>query len=473
MDIKKSCAVILAAGDGKRMRSRYPKAMCQVLFKPMISWVTDWCRAAGIEDICVVTGNGGEFIKKVLPDGVQTTEQAERKGTGHAVMMAKEFLRKHSGANVIVLCADAPFVDSDVIGQSFKDHSESGAAVTVITAQLDDPKGYGRIVRGENGLLQGIVEHRDATEEQLKINEINSGSYWFNADFLLSALDELTCENAQGEYYLTDTVKIAVSKGEKAAACLWEDSSISLGANDRAGLLKLNRIAGQKVLDRLMGEGVNFYCTDGVVISPDAVIGADTTIGPNTVIKGKTTIGSGCVIEGGCIIENSTIGDDCEIYSSMLEQSFVGNGVRIGPNAHLRPKTVLKDGVKVGNFVEVKNSVVGEKTSLAHLTYIGDTDIGCHVNVGCGTAVANYDGVNKYRTEIEDFAFIGCSTVLVSPVKVGKGAYTGAGSVITQDIPQDALAVARAKQSNIDGWAERWRKKNNWQEYFEKKNPKK
>ncbi|MEG2039390.1 MAG: bifunctional UDP-N-acetylglucosamine diphosphorylase/glucosamine-1-phosphate N-acetyltransferase GlmU, partial [Oscillospiraceae bacterium] len=227
-----------------------------------------------------------------------------------------------------------------------------------------------------------------------------------------------------------------------------------------------------KVLDLLMDMGVNFYCTDGIVISPDAKIGADTTIGSGTLIKGKTVIGSSTLIEGGCVIEDSIIGDNCLIQSSLIENAVVGNNVRIGPNAHLRPNTVLEDYVKVGNFVEVKNSVIGKKSSIAHLTYIGDTDVGENVNMGCGCAIANFDGVNKYRSTVGDFAFLGCHTSLVSPVKIGKGAYTGAGSVITKNVPDNALAIARTEQRIIPEWAEKWRKKNNWQQYYDKKNGK-
>lgn len=465
-----SCAVILAAGDGKRMKSAAPKAMCQVLFKPMVSWVADWCIQAGISEVCVVTGNGGDQIRQILPEHFVTAEQKERKGTGHAVMMAREFLEKNQEKDVVVLCADAPFVDSEVIQASYQVHKASEAAVTVVTACLEDPTGYGRIIREEEG-IQAIVEQKDGTPEQLAVREINSGTYWFQTKFLLEALDRLDCDNAQQEYYLTDTIKIAVEGDWKVNACRWADNTVVLGANDRKGLLRLNQAAGKKVLDRLMEKGVNFYSTDGVVISPDAVIGADTTIGPNTLLKGKVEIGEGCRIEGGCIIQDSRIGSRCQILSSVIEDSVVGNDVRIGPNAHLRPKSVLRDGVKIGNFVEVKNSVIGEKTSLAHLTYVGDTQVGKHVNMGCGCAVANYDGVHKYQSVIEDFAFLGCNTSLVSPVHIGKGAYTGAGSVITEDVPENALAVARARQKNLEAWAENWRKKNKWQEYFDKKNP--
>ena len=470
--MENSCAVILAAGDGKRMKSNVPKAMCQVLFKPMISWVADWCVQAGISNVCTVTGRGGEQIQAVLPEGFVTVEQKERKGTGHAVMMAREFLESHRGKDVVVLCADAPFVDSEVIAASYQAHRQSGAAVTVVTACLEEPAGYGRILR-EQEEVKAIVEQKDGSPEQLKVKEINSGSYWFQVDFLLEALGKLDCTNAQQEYYLTDTVRIAVEEGRRVSACQWPDSSVVLGANDRKGLLYLNQVAREKVLDRLMEKGVNFYCTDGVVISPDAVIGPDTTIGPHTLLKGRVTIGSGCILEGGCIVQDSVLGDGCQIISSVIEESAVGSCVRVGPNAHLRPGTMLKDGVKIGNFVEVKNSVIGEKTSLAHLTYVGDSQVGCHVNMGCGCAVANYDGVHKHKAVIEDFAFLGCNTSLVSPVRIGRGAYTGAGSVITEDVPENALAVARSRQKNLEGWAEKWRRENGWQEYFDKKNPKK
>ena len=453
------------------MGSRHPKVLCRVLFKPMITWVSDWCRKAGIRDVCVVVGKGAGEVRAVLPKEFVTAEQTERRGTGHAVMMARDFLKEHGGDDVLVLCGDAPFVDDEVITASLQEHRKSGSAVTIVTAQVEEPFGYGRILR-ENGRLAAIVEERDASASQRAIREINSGTYWFRGEFLLEVLQRLDCANAQGEYYLTDSVAIARQMGLPAAAFLWDDPAVALGANDRHGLLKLNREANRRVIDKHLRNGVNFYSTDGVVLSPDAQIGPDATIGPGTILKGKVIIGAGASLEGGCIVEESVIGEDCVILSSVVTGSRLGDRVRLGPYSQLRPGTVLADEVKVGDFVEVKNSTVGEKTSVAHLSYIGDTDIGCHVNVGCGFATANFDGVRKHRSIVEDFAFIGCHTSLVSPVRVGKGAYTAAGTVVTRDVEENALAVSRTRQTNVKDWAENFRQKNGWEEYFRKKNRK-
>lgn len=459
--MKETCAVILAAGNGTRMKSKYPKAMAEVLFKPMINWVTDWCIKAGIEKICVVVGEGAQHIEAVLPQQCVTVVQPQRKGTGHAVMMAADFIKENMGSDIVVLNADAPFIDNHILEQSYRQHCESGAQITVITAQIADPKGYGRIIRDgeDNDRVIGIVEEKDASSDQKKINEVNSGAYWFESAFLLDALGRLDCNNKQNEYYLTDTVKIAFAQGKKVAACRCENENLVLGANDRAGLLKLNKIANQIVVDRLLDDGVNFYCMDGIVISPDVVVGRDTTIAPGTQLKGYVTIGDDCVIGPNTIIDNSEIGDGCTIHSSLIEQSKVGNGVKIGPNSHLRPNSVLADSVKIGNFVEIKNSTLGEKTSVAHLTYIGDSDFGSHINVGCGVVTVNYNGYRKFRSKVADNAFIGCNTNLVSPVNIGEGAYIAAGSTITNDVEQQSLAIARARQVNKEHWVEDYREK--------------
>lgn len=450
-------AVILAAGQGTRMKSKYPKVMAQVLFKPMINWVVDWCRKAGIEKICVVVGHGADQVRAALPQECVTVEQQQRRGTGHAVMMARSFIEENPG-DVLVLNGDAPFVSDKVITNVVQRHRAAKAQVTVVTANLDNPFGYGRILR-QDGQVTGIIEERDATEQQRAITEVNSGAYCFESSFLLKALEELTCENSQGEYYLTDTVKVAFQKGKKVEGCLCEDEKLVLGANDRAGLLKLNEIANKIVVDRLLEDGVNFYCTDGVVISPDAVVGRDTTIAPGTELRGHVVIGEDCVIGPNTIIDNSKIGDGCQIHSSLIEQSVVGNGVRIGPNSHLRPNSVLDDRVKIGNFVEIKNSTLGEKTSVAHLTYIGDSDFGKNINVGCGVVTVNYNGYRKFRSTVEDNAFIGCNTNLVSPVHVGHDAYIAAGSTITDDVPAEDLAIARARQVEKSGWVKGYREK--------------
>ncbi len=459
-----TAAIILAAGDGKRMKSKDPKVCCEVLFKPMLSWVIDSCRGAGISDndTCVVISDDPRGVAALIPEKVCTAVQSKRLGTGHAVMCASDFLNdllRRGVSDVAVLCGDAPFVSSDVLKSAYQHHHSGGSAVTVITANLDDAGRYGRIVRDENGSFLRIVEAADATSDELLISEINSGSYWFSTAFLLEYLPRLQAQNAQSEYYLTDMISLALSSGLKADAFVCSDASIALGANDRAGLAQLNAVARDVILRRHFANGVNIPISDGVMIGPDVEIGCDTTILPGTILCGKTVIGEGCTIGPNSRIIDCEIGSGCNIDSSRLEQSRVGSGVRIGPFAQLRPNSSIADNVKIGNFVEIKNSTVGEKTSFAHLTYIGDSDFGARINVGCGVVTVNYDGKAKYRTTVGDDAFIGCNSNLVAPVTVEQGAYVAAATTVTENVPADSLTIGRVRQTFYPGYAVRYRKK--------------
>lgn len=453
-----SCAVILAAGDGKRMKSARPKVLCEVLLKPMLAWVLDGCRTAGISDgrLCVVTSDRPEPLLPLLSGGVQTAVQAERLGTGHAARCAEGFLRQmlESGVtDAAVLCGDAPFVGGDLLSASLSAHREQQNAVTVLTARVKDPARYGRIIRDDLGGFLCIREAADASSEELLLDEINSGAYWFSIEYLLKALPLLQNGNAQNEYYLTDTIELAPRLGEKAGAFLCPDPDAALGANDRRSLAALNAAARRRVFDSLYTDGVDIPVTDGVMISPDAKIGRDTLILPGCILKGKVTVGEGCVIGPNTTLIDCEIGDGCTVDSSRIEKSRLGNGVRVGPFAQLRPNCEVADSVKIGNFVELKNSTVGEKTSFAHLTYAGDSDFGAGINVGCGVVTVNYDGNAKYRTTVEDGAFIGCNTNLIAPVRVGKGAYVAAATTVTEDVPGDALAIGRVRQQHKEGWA--------------------
>ena len=445
----KACAVILAGGQGKRMHSDLPKPMFEVLGVPMIDWVMDSCKKSGIEDICVVTGFNHEVLEAHLGDSVTTVVQEERRGTGHAVMIASEWLKGHAGSDVIVLNGDAPFIDSETVMAALWAHRDNGNDVTVITAEIEKPFGYGRILR-KGDSLTGIVEEKDATEEQKSIHEINSGAYWFKTDRLLETLGKLTPNNAQGEYYLTDTIYILLSEGHKAGAYRSPNPDVVLGANDRKGLLMLNDIARKNVLLSQLDNGVEIACSDGITIGKNVRIGRGTKILQGSIITGDTVIGENCVIGPNCLIENTEVGDGTVLNSVQSHESKVGKNVQIGPFVQLRPGTVIDDGVKIGDFVEIKNSKIGANTAVAHLTYVGDSDVGRGVNFGCGVAVANYDGENKFRTVIGDNAFIGCNTNLVAPVRVGNAAYTGAGSTITKDVPDGALAVERASEKLIE-----------------------
>ncbi len=459
-----TAAVILAAGDGKRMKSNNSKVCCEVLSKPMLSWVADSCLEAGIDpqNICVVISDDPKGADKLIPQGFATAVQSERKGTGHAVACAMDFLvglKNNYVESVAVLCGDAPFIDAAALNESYNYHIAHKNDITVLTARVDDPARYGRIVRDKNGDFSKIVEAADADPRELAINEINSGAYWFSVSYLISGLPLLEPKNAQGEYYLTDMVELAFRAGGRAGAFVCADSSVALGANDREALAQLNRIARDAVLSRHYKNGVDIPITDGVIIGPDVLIGRDTTILPGTILTGRTVIGEGCVIGPNSRIISTSVGNGCTIDSSRLEQSQVGSGVRIGPFAQLRPNSVIADNVKIGNFVEIKNSTVGEKTSFAHLTYIGDSDFGARINVGCGVVTVNYDGVSKHRTTVGDDAFIGCNSNLIAPVTVENGAYVAAATTVTEAVPADAMAIGRVRQQIKPGMALRWRKK--------------
>ena len=446
--MNKNCAVILAAGEGTRMKSSKPKVLAQVLFVPMIDWVISAVRASGVEDICAVTGHLSEMVCGHLGDTCETVYQAQRLGTGHAVAQAKDFIASHIGGNVLVLNGDAPLIDAKTITDALAFHISNGNSATVISATVNDPTGYGRMVRGDDGLLERIVEQRDATDDEKRINEVNSGAYWFSCEALLCALDDIAAMGREKkEIYLTDAIEILLNNGKRADAFTAESADVILGANDRYQLMKLNEIAREHILKENMLSGVDIPCTDGVIISPQAVIGTDTQIMPGTIITGATVIGSGCVIGPDTKLDSCTVGDGSVIDSSRCKNCTVGNNVTIGPFAHLRPGCVISDGVHAGNFVEVKNSTVGKQTKISHLTYIGDSDIGEGVNIGCGCATANYDGTRKFRTTVGNKAFIGCHTCLVAPVTVGEHAYTAAGSVVTQDVPDGTMAIARSRQS--------------------------
>lgn len=448
----KTCALVLAAGDGKRMKSRHPKVLCEVLFKPMLSWVIDSCRLAEIEELCVVVAPDADEVRAVLPEGCRTAEQAEKLGTGHAVMMAADFLEEHRDCSVLVLCGDAPFVDEETIRGALREHRESGHDLTVVAARLEDPTGYGRIIRDENGGLRAIVEQRDADEKTRLIQEVNSGIYWFEAAFLLDALNKLGTDNAQGEYYLTDTVAIAVSEHRPAGIYRAESPDVILGANSRKELARLNEIARKRVIERQLDQGVNIPFPDSVVICPDTVIGRDTTVLPGCILR-RSRIAEGCLIGPYTMLTGCEVGEGARVEQSTGEDSQVAGGARIGPYARLRPGSRIGAGAKIGNFVEIKNSRIGEKTSVAHLSYLGDSDVGKEVNVGCGVVTANYDGKQKFRTRIGDRAFIGCNTNFIAPVSAGAGSVIAAGTTVTEDIPDDALAVGRARQETRPGWA--------------------
>lgn len=453
--MSKDCAVILAAGEGTRMKSAHPKALAEVLFEPMLKWVIDAVKGAGIEDICIVAGYRAEEIEQYIAGKHPVVLQRERLGTGHAVRSATDFLNAHRDGSALILGGDAPFIDSKTISDSLAEHEAGGRGVTVISAKLDEPFGYGRIIRDVNDNLEKIVEEKDATEKERAVTEINSGAYWFSTLSLIDALTKITNNNAKGEYYLTDTVKIIKSTGRKAGAYAAADKSCVLGANTRIQLMELTEIARRKILNKHMLNGVDIPCCDGVMIAKDAEIGTDTRILPGTLIKSGVTIGSFCTIGPNTVLTDTTVGSGSVLDNVTAEKSIVRDNVTMGPYVHLRPGSDIGDGVHVGNFVEVKNSNIGTGTKLPHLLYIGDSDIGKNVNFGCGCVTVNYTGKDKYRTTVKDGAFVGCNTNLVAPVTIGENAYTAAGSTITRDVPDNALAIARTREEIKEDWVTR------------------
>jgi len=440
--------IILAAGEGSRMKSNTPKVMHKILGKPMISYVIESAKEADSEDIVVVTGYKRDIVMKQIKD-VSFAYQEKQLGTGHAVMTAENFIGEEG--NIIILYGDMPLITSETLRNLVQKHTETDAAVTVMSAIVEDSTGYGRIVRTE-GNFSRIVEHKDANSEEILINEINTGMYCFKAKDLKFALSKLNNNNSQSEYYLTDTLEILLKQNLEVGTVIAKEADEFYGVNSRLQLSVACEVMKKRININHMHEGVTIINPDATYISKDVVIGRDTIIYPNTTIEGNTCIGENSVIGPNTNIKNSKIGDNTVVEHSVLLDSIVGNSTAVGPFAYIRPNSNIGDNVKIGDFVEVKNSNIGDNTKASHLSYIGDADVGSNVNIGCGTITVNYDGKNKNRTIIDDNSFVGCNSNLIAPVKIGSDSYIAAGSTITENIESNSLAIARSRQTIKKNW---------------------
>lgn len=443
-------AVILAAGQGTRMKSKLPKVLHPIGGKPLLAHVIDTARELRPQHTIVIYGHGGEQVKThISSEAVEWIEQAEQLGTGHAVAQAVPVIDDQH--IVLVLYGDVPLIKPATLAELVR--LASSKTLALLTVHLEKPEGYGRIVRDSHGAIQRIVEQKDANSEQLRITEINTGILAVQGKLLKDWLARLDNRNAQGEYYLTDIIAMAVTDGIEVHATHPESEDEVLGVNSREQLAYLERVFQRQYAQQLMSNGVTIIDPERVDIRGTVKTGKDVTLDVNVVLEGEVTLGDDVYIGPGCVIKDCEIGDGVQIQAMcVLEQARVGARALIGPYSRLRPGAELRGGNHIGNFVEIKNSVIGEGSKVNHLSYVGDTDMGAGVNIGAGTITANYDGANKHRTTIEDNASTGSNSVLVAPVTIGKGATIGAGSVITREAPEGKLTLARAKQKTIDGW---------------------
>lgn len=451
--------IILAAGKGTRMKSDLPKVLHPVCGRPMIYYPLTEAKKAGAKEIVAVIGHGAETVRNSLKkEDINFVVQEEQLGTGHAVMVCESAIEDKE-IPVVILCGDAPLIRSSTIAGLVKSHEENRNSVTVLTADMDRPTGYGRIIK-DGSEIRKIVEEKDASEGEKRISEVNSGVYCVNSRFLFEALKKVDSNNAQGEYYLTDIIGIGRDSGLKVGWSKLTDGDEIMGINSRKELAKANRLMRQRIMDDLMDGGVSILDPDNTYIDVGIEIGSDSIIHPQVSLTGSTLIGKGCIIEAGTQIKDSKIGDDSQIKPyCVISESVLEGQTTIGPFAHIRPLSHIKGKAKVGNFVEIKKSVIGEGSKASHLSYIGDSEVGRDVNIGAGTVTCNYDGYNKFKTTIEDGAFIGSGANLVAPVTIGKGAIIGAGSTITKTVAQDSLALTRAGQRDVKGWAKKKREK--------------
>lgn len=456
----KTYAVIMAAGKGTRMKSDKPKVAHEVLYKPMINHIIDELNKLNADKIYVVVGHKAEVVKELVQDqNVEFVLQEQQLGTGHALMQVAPELKDKEGTTV-VLNGDAPLITCETLQGLIDYHNQHENKGTIMTCDCDLEKKFGRVIK-EDGQVKEIVEFKDLKEEQYEISEMNVGEYCFDNQEVFKALEKISNDNAQNEYYLPDTLKVMAKENLPVGAYKIKDLEEVGGINDRLELAEATKSLQLRVNKQHLLNGVNIVDIYNTYISTDVVIGPDTTIEPGCVLKGDTVIGTGCHIGPYCEFTNVIIKDRVEIKYSVISDSIIENGVDIGPFARLRTNCHIMENVHMGNFVEMKKAVFGKGSKAAHLTYIGDATVGNDVNVGCGTITVNYDGKNKFQTVIEDNAFIGCNSNLVAPVTVKKNAFIAAGSTITDEVPEDAMAIARARQVNKEGYTKILEQKRN------------
>jgi bifunctional UDP-N-acetylglucosamine pyrophosphorylase/glucosamine-1-phosphate N-acetyltransferase len=451
--------IILAAGLGKRMKSRLPKVMHPLSGKPLLSHVLATARRLKPEKVAIIVGHGAERVRQACHNDVTWVLQEQQLGTGHAVFCAKKSFGEFSG-DILILSGDVPLISERTLNAIIQGHRHDNASLTLLTASLEQPRGYGRVLRHADGSIAGIVEEKDATDVQQQINEINAGVYVASAPFLFSALEKIENRNEQGEYYLPDTVAVALKHGKRVATVNAEDAREVMGINTREELAQMEKILQERINRKWMDNGVTLRDPNTTYIDIDVVIGKDTVIGPNTQLRGNTVIGERCQIDGSAFLTDVQIDDEVHIkFSVVMTSSRVASGAIIGPFAHLRPGSALGANVHIGNFVETKEATIGENSKANHLAYLGDVTMGRDGNIGAGTIVCNYDGFKKYRTKIGDRVQVGSDSTLVAPISLGDDVYVATASTLRHDIPDGALAFNERQERVREGWTQQKREK--------------